>query len=367
MVHRSLNLSDGEFFLPPLIWPTELRMPPRPPLLIHLDLAQWIRFGRAIQGRGERAYVELLEELREGVLTGGIRIVLSGAQYREVLKIKDPAQRRALASVIEELTDFTYLTSHVDIQRLELQAALDHLTQTKGLGWGSIDLLGKSALNVVGRVGGLRIMEKGEDVTSRLLREDPSWVERLATMNRMAERMLLRGPDDEEAAKMQADGYQPQVAEQQIVDNAVIESQWSEQIDEYRGSHRIRDLVIARHLYLELADMLVREQIARGIQIRDIFTTPEGGTEFVMSMPSSAVIVSMKAQYHQDPNRSWTPNDLYDIDALALALPYCDVVFTDASARDGALRRGLDRHFETFMPRRPEDLTSKLRVRRGAE
>ncbi|RKT33511.1 hypothetical protein DEU34_2111 [Microbacterium sp. AG1240] len=363
MVHRSLNSSDREYFLPPIIWPTELRVPPRPPLLTHLDLAQWIRFGRAIKGRGETAYIDLLEALREGVRTGRIRVVLSGAQYREVIKIKDPAQRRVLASIIEELTDFTYLASHVDIQRLELQATLDHLTGTSGLGLTPIDLLGKSALNVVGRVGGLRIIKDGEDITSRLLAEDPSWVERLATANLMAERMLLHGPDDDEAAKLRADGYQPQMAEQHIVDNAIIESDWSKQIDQYRSSQRIRDLVIARHLYLELMDMLAREQVARGIQIQNIFTTPAGGTEFVMSMPSSAVVVSMKAQYHQDPNRTWTPNDLYDIDALAVALPYCDIVFADASARDAALRRGLDLHFDTFMPRRPEDLTTRLRAR----
>ena len=79
-----------------------------------------------------------------------------------------------------------------------------------------------------------------------------------------------------------------------------------------------------------------------------------------MSMPSTAVTVSMKAQYHQDRNRRWASNDLYEIDALALAIPYCDVAFTDASARDAAMRRGLDRHFDTILPRRPEELTSAL-------
>ncbi len=362
MAHRSLNSSDREYFLPPLIWPTELRMPARPPLLIHLDLAQWIRFGRVVQGQGEPAYADLLEALRQAIQAGQVRIVLTGAQYSEVTKIKDPAQRRALASVIEELTDFTYLVSHVDVLRLELQTTLDNLTGTRGLGWTPTDLLGKSALNVVGRVGGLQIIQEGEDVTAKMLAADPSWAERLATMNRMAERMLLQGPDDQEAAEIRAGGYQPELVEQQIVDNAALEAAWSTQIEKYRGTYVMRDLVIARYLNLELMEMLVHELMARGIQIDDIFTTPEAGTRFLMSMPSSAVTVSMKAQYHQDPNRRWSANDLYDIDALALALPYCDIVFADASAQDAALRRGLDTHFDTMLPRRPKELTSLLRT-----
>lgn len=88
-----------------------------------------------------------------------MKVVLSGAQYGEVVKVKDPAQRRALGAVVEELSEFTYLTSRVDVIKLELEAALDQLTGTRGIGWTPIKLVGPSALNVLGRVGGLRIME----------------------------------------------------------------------------------------------------------------------------------------------------------------------------------------------------------------
>lgn len=360
MPHRALDPHDREYFLPPLFWPTELRVPDGPPTIVHLDLAQWIRFGQVLQGRGDPTYAELLEVVLEAVRVRRIQIVISGAQYSEVIKIKDPAQRRALARVIEELSDFNYLASHVDVIRLELQTTLDRLTGTRGLGWGPIDLVGRSALNVMGRVGGLRVMQDGEDVTSSLLADDPSWVDRLAEMNRISERMLLHGPDDVEARELRADGYQPEQIEERVIGNAILEADWATQIKKYRRTHFTRDLVIARYIRLELMELLVREQMARDIQMNDIFTTPEDGMRFLMSMPSSAVVASMKAQYHQDPSRRWTSNDLFDIDALALAIPYCDIVFADAAARDAALRRGLDRHFGTFLPRRPADLTAKL-------
>lgn len=360
MVHRALNPDDREYFLPPITWPSGLEEPTRPPRLIHLDLSQWIRFGRVAQGKGIGEYAELLDVLRETVRSQRARVVISGAQYRELLKIKDPAQRRALAAVVEEVTDFSYLTSHLDIVRLELGASLDALTGTEGINWGSTSLLGSSALNVMGRVGGLRIMENGNDVTARLVANDPSWRTRLAELNRMAERMLLHGPSDEEAEDMRGDGYSPEQVEQGMIDNATLEAAWSKEIRKYLPGHLIRDLVMFRHLQLELLDLIVREQLVRHIQVDDIFTDPLGGARFVLGMPSSAVTVSMKAQYHQDPNRSWSVNDLYDIEALAITLPYCDIVFADASARDAAIRRGLDQHFQTLLPRRPEDLTELL-------
>lgn len=359
-MHRAFKPEDLEYFLPPTIWPTGIEQPIRPPKLVHLDLSHWIRFGQVEQGRDLPAYAELLSALRNAAHDDRALIVLSGAQFREIGKIKDPAQRRVLASVVEELTEFTYITSHVDIIRLELQASLDELTGTKGIGWNSTPLLGSSALNMMGRVGGLQIMESGHDITARLLAEDPNWEIRLAEMNRTAERMFLQGPDDAEAEAMRGDGYAPEQVEQSMIDNATLEAEWSHHIRQFLPAHRIRDLVLYRHLKLELLDMIVREQSARNIQIDDIFTDPVGGSRFVMSMPSSAVTVSMKAQYHQDPNRTWSVNDMYDIEALAITLPYCDVVFTDASARDAAIRRGLDQHFGTALPRRPEELTDLL-------
>jgi len=43
----------------------------------------------------------------------------------EMLKIRDPAQRRTIADVMEELTDFAVLVSRVVITELELEATLN--------------------------------------------------------------------------------------------------------------------------------------------------------------------------------------------------------------------------------------------------
>jgi hypothetical protein len=65
-------------------------------------------------------------------------------------------------------------------------------------------------------------------------------------------------------------------------------------------------------------------------------------------------------QYHRNPGKRWTVNDIYDIDALAIAVPYCDVVFTDAEARGTLVRAGFESRMNTALPRTPNELVKIL-------
>jgi hypothetical protein len=48
-----------------------------------------------------------------------------------------------------------------------------------------------------------------------------------------------------------------------------------------------------------------------------------------MSMPSRRVASMIQFHYLQDVQRDWTINDLRDIHAVSMAIPYCDIVVTD--------------------------------------
>jgi hypothetical protein len=39
--------------------------------------------------------------------------------------------------------------------------------------------------------------------------------------------------------------------------------------------------------------------------------------------------LTLQVAAHRNPKSKWTTNDFFDLDALALAVPYCDVVATD--------------------------------------
>ena len=106
--------------------------------------------------------------------------------------------------------------------------------------------------------------------------------------------------------------------------------------------------------------MITEELLARGLTMEQAIVSPEVSRGRMMSMPSTATMVSLLTQYHQDPNKSWKQNDMYDIDALATAIPYCDIVFTDAAARDAVIRRQLQIAMDTVLPRRPGELIEEL-------
>jgi hypothetical protein len=82
--------------------------------------------------------------------------------------------------------------------------------------------------------------------------------------------------------------------------------------------------------------------------------------EFCDRMPSTRVAASLKAGYHRDGRHVWTSNDIHDIDALAIAVPYIDAVFTDKAARNQVVTNRELEVFDTFLPRKPEELADWL-------
>jgi hypothetical protein len=54
-------------------------------------------------------------------------------------------------------------------------------------------------------------------------------------------------------------------------------------------------------------------------------------------MPSPPVATMLQYHHLKDSSKHWKINDLRDIAALAMTIPYCDIVVTDsASGRQGA-------------------------------
>jgi hypothetical protein len=89
------------------------------------------------------------------------------------------------------------------------------------------------------------------------------------------------------------------------------------------------DLVSARELIIEFKNIRPRALEERGLVLTDVMWDPESGRRLVRSMPSTDVSIALKAAWHRNGQRAWEVNDIYDIDALALATPYCDVVVTE--------------------------------------
>ena len=66
-------------------------------------------------------------------------------------------------------------------------------------------------------------------------------------------------------------------------------------------------------------------------------------------------------QTNKNGTRAWTRNDIYDIDALEAAVPYCDVVVTERYACRVMNQSGLADRFSTKVIRRLDNLVPVLR------
>lgn len=365
-----------------VLWSPRLIQPTRPPAVIYLDMNHYINLAKAKFGRAPQGYSELLEACREAQANGRALFPLSSTHVIEVSNIGSYRQRENVAAVMEELSDFNYLLGRPHIMRLEIEAAFDALLGTDRSLRDGISLIGKSALWGFGMRGGLIIRGTDEkaDVANaekrlRYRLGDETFEKMMAHFNREAERALLVGPDDDMEAALRKEGaYTPEIPYQHREKRAQQEVDQAGRLDqnpEWRRG-RLRDLMTLREI-IELWEMITLELSARKMtptEFTDLLGAPrsEEFTErdyskarnFSDGMPSTRVAISLKENYHRNRQHNWTSNDMHDIDALAVAMPYCDAVFTDAAAWNALKNSRELLVFGTFLPRRPSQLVHWL-------
>lgn len=355
-----------------VLWPARLTQPPRPPWLVYLDMNHYINLAKVKVGTAPPGYPELLEACRATRADGRALFPLSSTHCIEISNIGSYRQRENVTAVLEELSDFNYLLGRPQIMRLEVEAAIDALLGNDDSVGDGIPLIGQSAFGAFGMRGGLVIKgEEGQEAEQRLRYRlgDLRFEQMMAHFNREAERALLTGPDEGEKAELRKEGaYAPEVPYQHQEQRAQQEREQANILDqspEWRRG-RLRDLLSAREMLIELNEMVARELAVREMTIAEFTELLGGGVDyskardFTDGMPSTRVAVSLKEHYHRNRQHNWTSNDIHDIDALAVAMPYCDAVFTDAAAWNALKNSRELAVFNTELPRRPGQLTHWL-------
>ncbi|MFJ3580977.1 hypothetical protein ACIPPS_01900 [Streptomyces sp. NPDC090127] len=324
----------------PYVWPRWLGRPEAGLRLVYLDLNHWISLAKAATGHkdGDR-YREALKVVRAAATSGTTVFPLSSTHYMEMSNIKDPRQRADIAMVMEELSGFRTILSRTIIMRFELEEALQDYPQVRGPQMQRVPLLNFGVGPSLGIRGGLQIRSSdGTDVTATTRQKWPGGPSAFDAWKRdaelYAERAILRGPSDEEVPALKARGWDPTVARTTAEKRAEQERDQGRRLDadpRWRKG-RLRDVVSARYLLIELRNALNESLGARGIQIEDAFPNRESARHFVAKMPSADVDVTLTTAAHRNRDKSWKVNDIFDIDALSIAAPYCDVVATERHA-----------------------------------
>lgn len=88
----------------------------------------------------------------------------------------------------------------------------------------------------------------------------------------------------------------------------------------------------------------------------------ECARRLVRKMPSSEVPIELQTALHRDSARAsrWQPNDVTDIDQLAMTVPYCDVVMADNAMADAVRKAHLDERYNTTILSSLDELRAAL-------
>ena len=120
---------------------------------------------------------------------------------------------------------------------------------------------------------------------------------------------------------------------------------------------KLDNIVTARYLMGELLDPLTPALGKIGMTVQDFLAQgAEGITQFIHDIPTADVLVAFTKANLKNLNRTWKKNDIHDMDALAVAIPYCDVVVTEKHAYTQMLNAGMEQKYSTKLLRNIEDL-----------
>jgi hypothetical protein len=294
---------------PAYAWPGHLVRGHTGQRLVYLDLNHWISLAKAAtEHRTGGPYQSALTAVREAARSGLYLFPLSATHYMEMAGIQDPRQRADIADVMEEVSGFTTLLSRTHIMRLEVEAALDRAFDTDSPHLADIDLLGHGVGHALGKRGGLHIRSASGDATDEARAAFPdgpaAFDLMMANAREHLERSVLRGPTDAEVPDLKANGWDPTVARKIAENRAESERQLAERLDndpQYR--HRLRDVVQARYMSLEIIDMLTQALIDRSRRLDEVITDRDSVRAFADCMPGADVHTNLVEAAHRNRER----------------------------------------------------------------
>lgn len=340
---------------------TQLANPSRP--TVYLDQWVWIRMAQALVGRPRVAGDDDALEAIRAASAAGVAFPLSATHYEETLRITDPNQRRDLATVMAIVSEMRTIRNQTDLVRHQFLCALHETAGRPTFRPAPIEPLGVGAYWAFrGEHAFLRVI----DAEGRVDVADPNWLRRI---NQYAEAALLAGPTDEDEAFLAEDGYVgPRMHETAPGNRLAWEQLLEERLTEERRPTpaELRVWLLARelsHEYLDLLNALFAEyrlSLSAISPVADGVKSRKRIVDFVERVPTLRISAEMKLEIVRDSNRRWSWNMLRDIDALSLAIPYCDVVVTDRDATALAHRTQAPNRHSTIVTSRLNELVEVL-------
>jgi hypothetical protein len=319
-------------------------------LRVYLDQAKWIDFARCRLGRpdGQR-FQDAFAVAGEAVATGRASLVLSAAHYFETHRRSNWPSRLDLAMTMAQMSQFhTIAPPHV-IVPAEIDAAL--------VGDGRPIAVNEFGVGVNHAFGG--------DIPLDLL-QLPDDVEIPASMRselsklfvRVMEYAILANPsvsEKTETLTLEA-ARQLTVPDQKFADG---QTELAGQIDVHKLRGRLGDVLTATEI-VDIKRPLIIGCLRHGIDPLEFVGDRDRVQRFLENVPSRWVTRELRRIRHRNPQQSWHPHDLNDVNALSVAVPYCDVVVTERQWARHINSSGLAKRYGTTVLHDLAELTNVL-------
>jgi hypothetical protein len=335
---------------------------------VYLDLWAWIDLAKAAAKRAtSQADAEMLAAFLHAA-DAGVAFPLSAAHYVEMThKITNPRQRHDVASVMAAVSHCRTLGSRRTLLRNQLLAAMHEYFERPRFQPHARDALGVGVHWAFGdkvqvlhmEVPGVMPPRVREFLATDLIRR----------MNQWAQFSFLAGPKDNEiGALRQKYGYRPEATAAAGESRVEFETIYADILKAGPLAPReLRFRVQVRELIHELAQLFGETFREHGMSLdRLIFqgnsveSRRSFVSEFLDSMPSVRVAVDLKTGLFHNNKRGVTVNDLYDIDAMSFAVPYCDVVVADKAVENALWRVDTAERFGTMITKQLSDVVAVL-------
>lgn len=347
------------------LWPHTLRMPVRPPKIVYLDLNHWITLAHVASDRqaGEKDK-EIFTFCFASADNRAAIFPISQSIYTEILKTKNRKTRLNLGRIIGRLSQYMVVTNRFVVATHEIEALLDKKVGPNPAPVNTMDYLDWGVYRACGMDGSIRIKSKtGEDVTAAVRQsfaDGPEAFDRIVNEARLElNRQMLEGPTPDEEHELRRRGYNPEAILESYEIEARDEAEWARLLNKNPTwrQDRLSDHVAARETAFHIDSILKRGCNERNIDsLQSLFSSVEDTRNAFHSMPSFDVSVTLKTFIHRNGRHRWSNNDVHDIHALAVTLPYCDIVVTDRAMASQTIQSKLAERLNTVVLSKLSDL-----------
>jgi len=276
--------------------------------VIYLDTNKWILLSRGwYSGKGEE--YDLVLEIKEKIMRGKIRVVLSLSNVEETLKQSDKERRERLLDFMLDLSQGYTIAPYPAIKDIEIKNAFKKILSFPEMDLNAI-LFRRGLSGLFGKVPTILVGVPEE--TKKVMLEK---VDSLETMRKILKSSDLRDEfclshigDAEVTKKIEEARKNERKFPDKVLNNKLVMVEF------------ILDFIVPHLIRFTLENNLSKEAILNPSDLGRVM-------KLFQSMPATYSFFCLNDMRNRNMDRKVNLHDQNDIFSFSVAIPYCDIVF----------------------------------------